>query len=202
VPNCDFYATPEDHKPFLDWLFAEGACVVHELESAFDQQLQQFASTAEILAQFERRYTNGKPWHTVYLQLYVLGTGPPFVPRRIALDPGACDGATFKYRAEGWGLVQLYLAAARDGQLHNSHTNHNSQLRAEKWAQAESAQPGPDAWDFAKVNAFSSRLNRQIKKHAAAKIGSRAVLPGALKEWEAGVSLWPYQPGKYSLQRL
>jgi hypothetical protein len=165
MPNCDFYGTLEDHEPLLQWLFAEATCHVYELHSAFDQPLQRFESASEVLGQFERRYTNDKPWHTVYLQLYVLGTGPPFQPRRIKLDPAACEGATFRYAAEGWGLVQLYLSVPRDGELRNSHTNHNSRLRADKWAPlANDDAAKPDAWDFPRVTAFSSRLNRQIRK--------------------------------------
>jgi hypothetical protein len=31
MPNCDFYATPQDQAPLLDWLFAEGTCRVLDL---------------------------------------------------------------------------------------------------------------------------------------------------------------------------
>lgn len=202
MPNCDFYATLEDHEPLLAWLFAEGTCEVYELSSDFEQPLRRFTSPAEVLSQFDRRYANAKPWHSVYLQLYVPGAGPPFVPRRVSLDPAACDGATYRYRAEGWGLVQLYLSVSDGASLASSHTNHNSQLRAQKWAPVCDDEPGPDAWDFARITSFSSRLNRQIRKAGVAKIESRVVLPGALKLWNSRVSLAPYQPGKHSLQLL
>jgi hypothetical protein len=202
VPNCDFYATPEDHQPLLEWMFAEGTCEVYESYSAHEQPLLRFGSANEVLRQFERRHANGKPWDAVHLQLYVPGTGPPFVARRIAVNPTACDGATFRYCAEGWGLVQLYLAAPRDGRLNDSHTNHNSRVRAEAWAGTAQDEQGPEAWDFRRITSFSSRLNRQIRKSAVAKIGSRVVLPGALRQWEAGLSLWPYRPGEHSVQLL
>ncbi|BDU22937.1 hypothetical protein DYGSA30_43940 [Dyella sp. GSA-30] len=200
MPNCDFYATSEDHGLLLDWLFADGACHVYELSSDFEQPLKQFHSTDDVLRQFERRYPGGELWHSVYLQLYVLGAGPPFSARRIQLDPRACNGATFRYAAEGWGLVQLYLSVFRANRLENSHTNHNSAKRAQAWAPICGIEYGPDAWDFQRISSYSSRLNRQIRKNGVGRFGSRAVLPGALKLWNSGISLAPYVPGKDILE--
>jgi hypothetical protein len=152
----------------------------------------------DVLRQFERRTPNGDPW-PVHLQLYVLGAGPPFERRRIALNPSAYDGATFRYIAEGWGLVQLYLSVPWPDRLENAHTNHNSKTRAQRWMSLYTDQAPTDAWDFSCISAFSSRLNGRIRKRGVAKVGSRTVLPGALKLWESGVSQAPYVPGKHVL---
>ncbi|WP_313620333.1 hypothetical protein [Achromobacter sp.] len=173
---------------------------MYESYSDFERPLRQFHSADEVLSQFERTYPNGKPWDTVYLQLYVLDAGPAFTPTRIELDPDRCGGATFRYSAAGWGLVQLHLNAPKAEYLGNSHTNHNSLKRAETWAPVVGLEAGPDAWDFERIIAFSSRLNRQIRKQSVGKLGSRPVLPGASQLWEQGVSLSPYTPGKDVLQ--
>jgi hypothetical protein len=203
MPNCDFYATKEDHESLLSWLFAEETCDVYELESDFEQPLKRFHSAAEVLAQFERSYPDGSRWHAVDLQLYVRGAGPAFAPRRVALDPRACDGATFRYDADGWGLVQLYLGTASEGdaRLENSHTNHNSAKRAQAWSDTVDTADPVEAWDFGRITSFSSRLNREIRKRGVAKVGRQVVLPGALKLWKAGVAMGPYTPGEYQLER-
>lgn len=192
MPNCDFYATTNDHEELLHWLFEEATCRLFELSSDFEQPLKEFHSVDEVLAQFERTYKNGERWSNVHLQLYVLGASPPFVPKRISLDPEACDGATFRYAAEGWGLVQLYLGSQTTRGLNDSHTNHNTQKRAEAWAPAIAEMQAVSLWDFKRITAFSSRLNRQVRKLSVAKIGSRPVLPGALKLWHEGVALLPF----------
>jgi hypothetical protein len=191
MPNCDFYATPADHRILLDWLFREQSCQIYENTSDWEQPLRLFNATDEVLSQFERTYVGGKKWTSVPLQLYVLGAGPPFEPRKIALKPEACDGKTFRYSAAGLGLVQLYLESVGNDRLSNSHTNHNSQKRAETWANTVDDLSDPARWDFARIKSFSARLNRQIKKQSVAKIGSRPVLPGALELWNAGVALGP-----------
>jgi hypothetical protein len=195
MPNCDFYAVEEDHKQLLDWLLDEGTCRVFELYSEFEKPLREFQTVGEILTQFCRTSRNGNRWETVHLQLYVVDASPPFIPRRVNLNPKACDGATYRYTAEGWGLVQLYLSEAGSDGLRNSHTNHNSQKRAESWAPVRTSMDSVGAWDFKKITLFSSRLNRQIKKLSVARIGSRPVLPGALELWDAGVSLVPFHQG-------
>ncbi len=202
MPNCDFYATVEDHEGLLLWLFAEGTCQVYELASDFGQPLKQFESAAAVLRQFERRYAGGERWKQVLLQLYVIGAGPQFRSRRVTLDPKACDGATFRFEAEGWGLVQLYLASATPDALEASHTNHNSQKRADAWAPTYPEYDGPSKWDFKRITSFSSRLNREIRKRAVGKLGSRPVLPGAMKCWESGLPLLPYRPGQHEMQTL
>jgi len=196
MPNCDFYATLADHEPLLEWLFAENTCAVYELSSIGENPLRRFASAAEVLHEFERTYTTGLPWHTVHLQLHANNSGPTPEPRRININPDAQARCGFRYRyaMEGWGLVQLYLSipTTRNNKryLANSHTNHNSQKRAERWATNTDIMPDvPDAWDFKKVASFSSRLNREIRKRAVAKINSRPVLAGALAEWKNGVNL-------------
>ncbi len=192
MPNCDFYAVRQDHEQLLDWLFQEGTCRVFELASDFEQPLKEFRAVGEVLSQFDRRHNSEEKWHAVHLQLYVLGASPPFSPRRVQLDPRACGGATLRYSAEGWGLVQLYLVVEMARGLNNSHSNHNSQKRAEAWAPIVPNMQTVDLWDFKKITAFSSRMNRQIKKLSVAKIGSRPILPGALKVWQSGVSLLPF----------
>jgi hypothetical protein len=195
MPNCDFYATPKDHAEILTWLFSEGTCRVYELSSEFEMPLREFRSAAEVLERFADVLPGGSKRTVVYLQLYVLGASPPFVPRRVTLDPKACGGATFRYAAEGWGLVQLYLASLTSHGLDSSHTNHNSEKRAQAWEPASIS-----AWDFKRISGFSSRLNREIRKRRIAKVGSRVILPGALEIWNSGLPLVPYNPKEYAIE--
>ncbi|WP_152032745.1 hypothetical protein [Ereboglobus luteus] len=196
MPNCDFYATAADHAPLLEWLLAENTCSIYELSSIGENPLRRFTSAAEIMDEFKRTYTNGVPWHSVYLQLHVNGSGPMPKPRRIDINPDAQARCGFRYRyaMEGWSLVQLYLSVPRHNKrfLDNSHTNHNSQKRAETWAAVSNNLGNPSAWDYKKITSFSSRLNREIRKRAVAKLGSRPVLPGALAEWKNGGTLGVY----------
>jgi hypothetical protein len=199
MPNCDFYATPDDHRGILEWIFADGSCEVYELASEFEKPLRCFKTPEEVLGEFDRVLPNGKKQTMVLLQLYVIGAGPPFLPTRVGLDSKECGGATFRYCAEGWGLIQLYLGSLRDNLLEDSHTNHNTRRRAETWASTYPEFKNPDAWDFDKVSSYSFRLNREIRKRRVGKIRGRPILPGGMQIWDAGLPLWPYKPGEHEL---
>jgi len=194
MPNCDFYAALEDHRGLLEWLVDEGTCRIYELGSEPEKDLRQFRESFDVLQEFDKQ-------PSVYLQLYVLGAGPAFEPRLVPLDPKHCHGKKFRYAAEGWGLVQLYLSIPREGALNSSHTNHNSEKRAKAWADTYRDMPSPNQWDFRRVSAFSSRLNREITRRSVGKLGSRPVLPSAATLWEAGVLFPPFKPGEVSLQQ-
>ncbi|MBS2030174.1 MAG: hypothetical protein JST54_19885 [Deltaproteobacteria bacterium] len=88
--------------------------------------------------------------------------------------------------------MQLYLETARKGRLESSHTNHNSAARADKWAPIYPELKQPAARDFQRINAFSSRLNREIRKRAVAKVSTRVVPPGALALCKKGIQLGPF----------
>jgi hypothetical protein len=199
MPNCDFYATPDDQEALLAWLFAENTCHVYEAYSEFERPLRRFETPGEVLGEFNRRHPNGTKWSLVFLQLYVLGASPPFKTRRIELDPKKCGGATFRHATDGWGLVQLQLHDSDGLKLDASHTNHSSRRRAEAWAPTFPDHTDIDSWDFERITSFSSRLNRRIRNFSVAKVGSRSVLPGALKLWDSGTSLHPYIPTQHPL---
>lgn len=193
MPNCDFYATTQDHAQVLDWLFAEGTCKVFESYSQVEMQLKELHSTQEVLAEFDQVHADGAPTTTVHLKLFVVGAGPSFVPRRIQLNPKHCNGATFRYAADGFGLIQFYLSRTGPKGLENSHINHCTAARAGNCTASAPAPPFADEWDFKKITSFSTRLNRQIRNLGVAKIGSCPVLPGALDLWNEGVFLLPFR---------
>lgn len=167
--------------------------------SDFETELKKFSSAIEVLDQFDRRYGTGERWRSVELQLYVLGAGPIFKPRRLSVNPKFCDGATYRYMAQGWGLVQLYLNRSTQEGLESSHTNHFTRNGAAAKAVTEEEHADVDSWDFKRITAFSLRLNRRIRSISVGKLNSRPVLAGGLKLWKSGGSLRPYKPSDPSV---
>lgn len=150
----------------LDHLFQQNDLSVWELAS--DQgQLRTFSSTDEVMDEFDRPYrSGGKERDSVHLMLYVKDSCVR------GFKPEKKYGREF---ANGFGMIQFYLERPS---RRSSHTNHNSQKRAEKWDDFVEGDSAGD-WDFQLVTKTSSRLNRFIRKCGEAKIGSRVLLPGA-----------------------
>ena len=179
MPNCDFFACGDDHRVILEHIFDNLPCRIFELSSRFDSELAEFASLADIERHFGIDNWSRNEHRSLLLTIYAADANGSLNFRRIALDSTKCDGATFRYSCDGWGLIQLYLESPRKGGLRNSHTNHNSEKRAGNWSPTYPEMGDPADWNWAAVNSFSRKLNRFIRKCGVHKIGSRVVLPCA-----------------------
>lgn len=145
--------------------------------------MRYFERTAELVAAFPGL---GALDCFIHLMIHAERAGGAIVERRITYKPGAVKGATHRFDAGGWGLIQLYFGTMRKGRLTPSHTNHNTESRALAWSDTEHDLGPVSAWDFAEVTRASARLNRFIRKIAPRKLGSRPVLRAAAAALDSG----------------
>ena len=188
MPNCDFYAVEGDFDAVLDFVFSDLSCRVFESYSDYDADLREFTRTSEIYD----RLPLGKPSGTgpsVALQLWPIEASQNVSFKRIMLNPSKCDGHTFRYSINGWGLIQLYLGGLSPTGLVHSHTNHNSKARARKW-QSNYIELGPiEAWNWDVVESESRKLNHHIRRNLAiTQFESRPVLPDAARLFREGAN--------------
>lgn len=186
MPNCDFYAAKQDREPVLRFVFDRLDCRVFESVSAYDSDLVEFTSFDQLWSRPETGKCIRKS-HSMLLQLWPVKASNMVAISRIDLNPAKTKGATYRYRIEGWGLIQLYLGGLSELGLIVSHTNHNSEKRALHWAGAyQKALGHPGDWDWSIVRSQSGMLNRHIRKLAVSKIGSRPVLANAQRLLDDG----------------
>ena len=177
MPNCDFLAIGSDLQDVLGYVFGSGEFVVYESYSEPDCDLREFAGLSEVLSANDLGVCKGTA-SSVLLQLVAKGTGHATI-ERFALDPAKCGGKTFRYRAAGWGLIQLYMGGIGQKGIVASHTNHNSETRAYTWEPTYPELPAVGTWDWKGIQSASGKLNRYVRKRAVYKQGSRPVLPEA-----------------------
>lgn len=181
MPNCDFYALAPDCEAILDFVFSNRDWRLLEAYSLPDRELRTFTSVGAVTSAFDLTREHAQ------LKLYAPEMRGHVTPERINLKPGVLGNATFRYSTNGWGLIQLRFEAPRQETLAASHTNHNSQNRAERWAPTYPEDAEYVAtWDWAAVTRVSGRLVRHIRSLGAAKVGSRPVLPAALEAQRNG----------------
>jgi hypothetical protein len=181
LPNCDFYAAAGDFEPILQFIFSDLHCRVLEAYSGCDQDLREFSCLDELV-----KGTNlGEGSLSCFLVLWPVEASDQVRIRRIKLDPSSGLG-THTHVTEGWGLISLQLGGLNKQGLHHSHTNHNTEKRATKWADTQHYMGDPLAWNWNVVTRTSDKLNRRIRSLAVAKVGSRSVLPGAKAAFDLG----------------
>lgn len=175
MPNCDFYALGPDCEAILDFVFSNRGWRLLEAYSDPDRDLRTFTSVDAVTSTFDLTR------ESAHLMLYAPEMRGHVTSERINLKRGALGNATFRYSAKGWGLIQLLFEAPRQNKLAASHTNHNSQSRAERWAPTYPEDAEYVAtWDWAAVRRVSGRLVRHIGGLCAAKVGSRPRLTSSL----------------------
>lgn len=174
--NYNFFADKADKIQVLNFVLNELELQIFDLASHYDKEVKSYANTDEILSSFDLE--NGGQ-SAVTFQLWSPRLGGSVSFRKIALNPLACEGHTYRYATEGWGLIQLYFGGQQSGILHHSHIGHFSPKGASKWEEIRKI-GSVDNWNWAEIQHVSGVLKRRIHtKMAVRKEGSYGVMPGA-----------------------
>jgi hypothetical protein len=184
MPNIDFHAAGADFFPVLTYV---SACRVFERYSPPGEEIAEFKSIDDLSARYPIGVCRGSG-PSVLLQLVPPSASHQFSVRRISMQPELCDGHTFRYTVEGWGLIHLHLGGTGPQGLVVSHSNHNTEARARKWLESRPEFGPIEIWNWRETNMVSSALSRFIGKLATYKLGSRPVLPDAGAAFAEGLA--------------
>lgn len=188
----DFFATKSDKINLLDFIFKETDLKLFDLASPYGQEVSEYKSTEEITSKFELE--NGGQ-SSITFQLWTQRFGGDIQFRKVDLNPKYCNGHTFRYSTDGWGLVQLYFGGQKDNVLFYSHIGHFNEKGALKWEDINHFNNKVDKWNWKEIEQTSRKLKNQIhNKTAVRKIRRYGVLPGADKLCNEGIKLWVTQP--------
>jgi hypothetical protein len=184
LPNCQWFGTKADHQQVLEQVFAMACFDVFEHYSRPDLPLRQFHSVDEVLSLFDTFYPKGPSASVANLMLWVRDSGPEPTIAKYRIQSGPLAGKWME-RCEPMGCVTLSLEAGRETLLPYSNTNAVTETTLGAVGGKATDDKGI-VWDVRRTNQVSSALNRKIRKMAAGKITSLAVLPGAVQRWMAG----------------
>ena len=183
--NYDFFADKVDKLQILEYIFSETDLQVYDLGSSHGQEIWNYKSVEDISAKFD--LTNGDKFAVTFQLWTPRHKGQPIF-RKIDLDPKLCNGDTFLYSTDGWGLIQLYFGGLKNSELNQSHIGHFNEVGALKNEGSTKFNGKVNSWDWTEIQMTSRKLKYQIhNKLATRKIGSFGVLPGADKLEREGV---------------
>lgn len=188
----DFFAAESDKINLLNFIFKETDLKVFDLASLYGQEIIEYKNTLEVASKFD--LVNGGQ-SSVTFQLWTKRFGGDIIFRKVDLDPKRCNGHSFRYSTDGWGLIQLYFGGQKDNILFHSHIGHFTEKGALKWEDINNFNGTVNKWNWKEIEQTSRKLKNQIhNKIASKKIGSYGVLPGADKLSCAGIKLWGTLP--------
>ena len=180
----DFFADKVDKLKVLDFIFKDTDLQVYDLGSAYGQDICQYKTVDEISSKFDLEIDELETTFQLWTPRH---KGKPIF-RKVDLDPKRCNGHTFRYSTEGWGLIQLYFGGLKNNELKHSHIGHFNEKGALKWEETNNVNGLVSSWDWTEIQTTSRKLKYQINnKMAIRKIGSFGVLTGADKLEKQGI---------------
>ncbi|MGB3007534.1 MAG: hypothetical protein WBC06_13545 [Chitinophagaceae bacterium] len=184
----DFFANSSDKQNILDFIFNETSLKVFDLYSPNGQEITEYKSTVQIVSAFNLQDENHLK---AYFNLWSEDFGGQLKFKRIELSPNSCNGHTFRYSTEGWGLIQLYFEEVKTDVLEHSHIGHFNEKGASKWENIQSHKGKVDAWNWKVIEQTSRKVKYHIhNKLAIRKVGTYGILSGADMLEKSGVKLW------------
>ncbi len=142
------------------------------------------------MIQFEKFDLENGGQYSVTFNLWAERFGGDILFRKIDLDPKRCNGHTFRYSTNGWGLIQLYLGGQKNSILFYSHIGHFNEKGALRHEDTNHINGRVDKWNWKEVSQTSRKLKNHLhNKIATRKIGSYGVLPGADNLSDNGIKL-------------
>lgn len=177
MPNCNFYAIDNDFVEILNFIFDEMECRVFESYSEYEKNLVEFSNAQKVVDHYQLADFSKTPKRSATLMLWPIKASKNVKVNLISLNPKKCQGATHRYRVDGWGLISLELKGINKAGLQYSNTNHNTEKRATAWEPHYSNIMGPASeWDWKAVSSASRKLNNFIKKNSNKKVGPMPVM--------------------------
>jgi hypothetical protein len=182
----NFFADKTDKLNILDFIFKETDLLVYDLSSQYGQEICIYKTVEEISSKFDLEIDE---FGTTFQLWTPRHKGKPIF-RKVDLDPQRCNGHTFRYSTDGWGLIQLYFKGLKNNALPPSHIGHFSEKGALSRQETHSSNGLVSDWDWTEIQATSRILKHHIHdKLATRKIGSLGILPGADRLEQAGMRL-------------
>jgi len=186
--NYNFYADKSDKIEILEYLFRETDLEIYDSYSEYGQEICTY-STVEAIGEKYNLKDGGK--FAVRFQLWSPRHKGQPIFNRINLDPKRCNGHSFRYSTEGWGLIQLNFGGILNKELNQSNIGHFNEAGALGRESANSINGRVDSWDWKEIASTSRKLKYHLhNKLAIRKIRSIGVLSGAEKLASEGIKLF------------
>jgi hypothetical protein len=155
---------PENAAAALVEAALNGADRAYEAYSEFEAPTRRFQSAEDVLTYVLKSRGQGRRYFDIVV--HYEGAGGKIDTHRFDLIPEKCQGAKWREKTEGWGLVSIQLTYQDNGYV-KARVSANSEKRAKAWEHTLRQRLGPvDAWNWSLVEKHCRRLVRRLRSEA------------------------------------
>jgi hypothetical protein len=162
----DFLADKQTKIEILEFIFKETDLRVFDLSSSYGQEICEYKSVDEVTKKFD--LVNGDKF-AVTFQLWSPKFKGDILFRKVTLDPKHCNGHSFRYSTDGWGLIQLYLGGIKHDKQNESHIGHFNEKGALDRESTTTFNGKVSNWDWTEIQKTSRTLKQKIQSLLTAK---------------------------------
>ncbi len=152
----------EDISQIINIIFSIGNVKVYEFYSEMEKDLMQFGNANELKSYVQEAVNNDNK--LLNFALYYLESNGFYEIVKIDLDPKYCEGKTWRYRVDGWGLIHFQIDLRKSDSDIECRFTVNSQKRAKNWESTCTKLKSPDLWDWKIVESKARKLIYELKK--------------------------------------
>ena len=145
-------------------IFETGQPVVYESCSEYGEKIKSFLSVNELMTDISSLYTKGIKF--LNYGIYYPESKGYIEEEKIKLNPENCNGHTFRYCINGWGIIRFQCDFIKSSPNVSCKISVNTKKRAENWFSTCPNFKIPSLWDWAIVEKHARRLIRNAKKIA------------------------------------
>ena len=152
-----------DQERIIEAIFGEGNPTVYEAYSAYDSEIVAFISASDLSSYIARPRPRNES--ILGFAVHYPDTGGFVEKIKINLDKEKCNGHTYRYTMNGWGLIQFQLNMHKAPKM-ACRFDINTEKRENMWFATYLEFKSSKLWDWAGIEKHIRRLIRVLKKHA------------------------------------
>ena len=140
--------------------FQIGEVQIFESDSEMEEEIIEISNYENYLQYFQKAITEKKKF--IAFGLYYKEAKGEMKINRISLNPSFCNGKTYRYNIEGWGIIYVQLSLKeKDIECRIAV---NTEKRAQKWEITNPELGSSESWNWKIVASKARKLIKELKK--------------------------------------
>lgn len=146
----------------FDFIFSDSSVQVYESYSQMEEKTVQINDKNGFNIYFQKAISENAK-NLGFVIYYPESKGSIFFSK-IKLNPDQCNGKTYRYRTDGWGLIAVHLDVLNKDSEIVCSVSANSEKRATNWKSINPEFGDPDLWKWKIVESKTRSIIYRLKK--------------------------------------
>lgn len=142
------------------FILSDSKALVYESYSKMEEELILINDFSEFKNYFESSILKNEK-NFMFGIYYPEGKGNVSISK-INLDPKRCNGKTYRYTINGWGIIGVNLNWKSETQI-ECYVSVNSKKRAENWESINPEFGSPELWDWKIIESNTRKIINRLK---------------------------------------